>query len=93
MAEEAAWHRSRVSRSRAGAIEPATFWRAVSDVCEEAGLGHWTPHELRHSAASLLLASGVPLIQVADFLGHSSATVTAAVYVHVLDGARGQPRP
>ncbi len=70
------------------AIEPATFWRAVSDVCERAGLGHWTPHELRHSAASLLLASGVPLVQVADFLGHSSATVTAAVYVHVLDEAR-----
>jgi integrase len=60
----------------------------VSDVCEQAGLGHWTPHELRHSAASLLLASGVPLIQVADFLGHSSATVTAAVYAHVLDDAR-----
>lgn len=74
--------------SRGRAIEPATFWRAVSDVCEEGGLGHWTPHELRHSAASLLLASGVPLIQVADFLGHSSATVTAAVYAHVLDDAR-----
>jgi integrase len=69
-------------------VEPATFSRAVSDVSEEAGLGHWTPHELRHSAASLLLASAVPLIQVADFLGHSSATVTAAVYAHVLDDAR-----
>ena len=61
---------------------------ALTDACDEAGLGHWTPHELRHSAASLLLASGVPLVQVADFLGHSSATVTASVYAHVLDDAR-----
>ena len=60
----------------------------MSDVCREAEIGHWTPHELRHSAASLLLASDVPLVQVADFLGHSSATVTAAVYAHVLDEAR-----
>ena len=76
-------------RSRGGgAIEPSTFAAALSHVSHGAGLGHWTPHELRHSAASLLLASGVPLVQVADFLGHSSAAVTAAVYAHVLDDAR-----
>ena len=60
----------------------------LADCVDTAGLGHWTPHELRHSAASLLLASGVPLVQVADFLGHSSATVTASVYAHVLEDAR-----
>ena len=70
------------------AVEPATMSAALTDACDAAGLGHWTPHELRHSAASLLLASGVPLVQVADFLGHSSATVTASVYAHVLDDAR-----
>ena len=71
-----------------GAVEPAAFSSALAQACDRAELGHWTPHELRHSAASLLLAGGVPLVQVADFLGHSSAMVTAAVYAHVLDEAR-----
>ena len=48
------------------------------------GLGHWHPHELRHSAASLLLAQGVPLKVVSDLLGHSGITITANVYAHVL---------
>lgn len=73
---------------RGGAVEPAAFSSALEQACDRAELGHWTPHELRHSAASLLLAGGVPLVQVADFLGHSSAMVTAAVYAHVLDEAR-----
>jgi integrase len=78
-----------VFRSRTGkTVEPATLSGALTDACHPAELGHWTPHELRHSAASLLLASGVPLVQVADFLGHSSATVTTSVYAHVLDDAR-----
>ncbi len=76
-------------RGRLGAaVEPATLSGVLSATCDRAGLGHRTPHELRHSAASLLLAAGVPLVQVADFLGHSSATVTASVYAHVLDEAR-----
>lgn len=70
------------------ALDPSTVARAVSDTSIAAGLGHWTPHELRHSAASLLLSSGVPLVSVANYLGHSSATVTASVYAHMLDGDR-----
>ena len=34
------------------------------------GLGKWTPHELRHSVASLLIAQGVPLKVVSETLGH-----------------------
>lgn len=52
------------------------------------GLGHWHPHELRHSAASLLLAEGVPLKVVSELLGHSGINVTADVYAHVLAPAR-----
>ena len=49
---------------------------------ERAGLGRWHPHELRHSAASLLSAAGVPLEEVADVLGHASTRVTSATYRH-----------
>ncbi len=40
-------------------------------------------HDLRHTAASLMLAAGVPLKVVSESLGHSSIAVTADVYAHV----------
>lgn len=47
----------------------------------------WSPHELRHSAASLLIAQGVDLKIVSEVLGHSSIRITADVYGHLLDDA------
>jgi integrase len=43
-----------------------------------------TPHGLRHTAASLMLAAGVPLIVVSRQLGHANPNVTAQVYAHLL---------
>lgn len=40
-------------------------------------------HDLRHTAASLMLAEGVPLKVVSEALGHSSIAITADVYTHV----------
>jgi integrase len=40
-------------------------------------------HDLRHTAASLMLAAGVPLKVVSETLGHSSIAITADVYAHV----------
>jgi integrase len=42
-----------------------------------------TPHGLRHTAASLMLAAGVPLIVVSRQLGHANPNVTAQVYAHL----------
>ena len=38
---------------------------------------------LRHSCASLLLANGVPLKQIQEWLGHSSFKITADAYAHL----------
>ena len=54
-------------------LDPANLRRGLRHVTEQAGLGRWHPHELRHSAASLLFAAGVPLEEVADVLGHQHA--------------------
>lgn len=47
------------------------------------GLPRVTTHDLRHSAASMMLAAGVPLPVIAEILGHSSIRVTADLYSHV----------
>jgi hypothetical protein len=47
-----------------------------------------TPHGLRHTAASLMLAASVPLIVVSRQLGHANPNVTAQVYAHLLCDAQ-----
>lgn len=41
-------------------------------------------HDLRHSAATLLLAQGIPARVVMDILGHSQINLTLGTYSHVL---------
>jgi integrase len=41
-----------------------------------------TPHGLRHTFASLLLADGVPVPEVAAYLGHKDCSITLKVYAH-----------
>ena len=42
-------------------------------------------HDLRHTSATLLLDQGVPLKVVSERLGHSSVSITADLYQHVLE--------
>lgn len=41
-------------------------------------------HDLRHSAATLLISQGVTLREIMEFLGHSQISLTAETYTHVL---------
>jgi integrase len=65
-------------------IDPRNCYRDFVRLCEQLGLGRWHPHELRHSAALLMLVQGVPLEVVSDILAHSSIWMTADVYGHIL---------
>lgn len=47
------------------------------------GLRHIRYHDLRHSCASLLLANGVPMKQIQEWLGHSDFSTTANIYAHL----------
>lgn len=47
------------------------------------GLPHIRFHDLRHSCASLLLANGVPMKQIQEWLGHSDFSTTANIYAHL----------
>ncbi len=61
-------------------IDRRNLYREFQQVCRNAGLGDWHPHELRHSAAGLMLAQGVKLQVVSEVLGHPSVRMTADVY-------------
>ena len=45
------------------------------------GLPDMSPHDLRHTCASLLLQSGADIKSVQDILGHADASTTLNFYV------------
>ena len=54
-----------------------------SSILKHNGLRHIRFHDLRHSCASLLLANGVPMKQIQEWLGHSDISTTANIYSHL----------
>lgn len=52
---------------------------------ESAGLPKFTPHDLRHSAASFAVSAGANVKAVQRMLGHSSAAMTLDVYASLFD--------
>lgn len=47
------------------------------------GLKHIRFHDLRHSCASLLVAKGIPMKAIQEWLGHSNFSTTANLYAHL----------
>jgi integrase len=54
--------------------------RAFARAAARAGIPWCTPHVLRHTAAVHMAESGVPMAEIAQYLGHSSESVTYRVY-------------
>lgn len=71
---------------------PSNWRRSTSWTKTVIALGHpgFRPHDLRHTAATLMLSAGAPLTAVSAVLGHSSPQVTAEIYSHVLEGQTHQ---
>ena len=78
-----------VFRTPFGTAADPDHWRQSTYAATiAAGIGRWSPHELRHSAASLLMAMGVPLKVISESLGHSSIRITSDVYAHLMADAQ-----
>jgi integrase len=69
-------------------LTTGTASHALPRLMEAAGLPRITPHKLRHGTATLLLAKGMAMRDIADILGHSNPSVTANVYAHTVQESR-----
>lgn len=69
-------------------LDPTRLAGRLKTALKAAGLPIVRFHDLRHSAASLMLASGVDIVAVSRVLGHSNVTTTLNTYGHTDDRAR-----
>jgi len=69
-------------------LEPRTLARAHSDILLVAGLPRVRIHDLRHTAATLLLVQGVHPRVVQELFGHASIAITMNTYSHVVPALR-----
>ena len=61
--------------------DPSAITRHMKRFVKRAGLPDVSPHDLRHSCASLLLSSGADIKSVQEILGHADASTTLNFYV------------
>lgn len=74
-----------VFRSESGTpLDSANARRFVRRIADDAGLGHLTPYELRHTHASVLSDAGTHAEALSDRMGHRDSRTTLAYYRHQL---------
>ena len=66
-------------------IRSSAVRRSMALYGVRSGIGHVTPHMLRHSAATEMLANGAPPIGVQRVLGHRTLRTTLETYAHACD--------
>jgi len=65
-----------------------TIYQRFMNAARTAGIpAGFTPHSLRHFFASAMLGKGVPITDVAHWLGHRDVRVTFRIYGHLVPSA------
>lgn len=71
------------TKPQGGSYHPQYLSRLLGVYSAELGLPRLTAHGLRHTSATLMLASGVPAKVAAERLGHADPTLFTNLYAHV----------
>ena len=71
------------ARANGAPLRPEYVTRRFVALTQTAGLRQVRLHDLRHGAASLMLAAGVPMAIVSKMLRHSSIGITVDTYGHL----------
>lgn len=71
-------------------LYPTTPTRMVDKFIKKYNLPNVSPHDLRHTAATLALEAGANLKQVQTLLGHKDASTTMQFYAGVSEAAQRQ---
>ena len=64
-------------------IRPGRLTHSFCKILKQNNLKHIRFHDLRHSCASIMLANGVPMKQIQEWLGHADFGTTANIYSHL----------
>lgn len=65
-------------------IHPRNLLRDFKKLLYDAELPPIRFHDLRHTAASILLNQGIPVITVSRRLGHARGSITLDIYGHLI---------
>jgi integrase len=68
--------------------DPKYVTRFVSRRLKASKLSYIRFHDLRHTAASLMILEGNDIKTVSDILGHASIAITADTYAHVIEESK-----
>jgi integrase len=77
------------ARENGAPLRPEYVTRRFVALSKAAGLRQVRLHDLRHGAASLMLAAGVPMAIVSKMLRHSSIGITVDTYGHLSEETAG----
>lgn len=70
-----------------GRIHPDALTKWFTAFVQRSGLPKVHIHSLRHTYASLMIASGTPLVIVSKRLGHAQVSTTSNIYSHLIQSA------
>ena len=77
------WENLTFTNEQGGPLDGSTVLHQFQRMLKRAGLPKMRIHDLRHGAASLMAALGVPPRSAMELLGHSQIAVTMNIYTHV----------
>lgn len=77
-------------RTPADPLRPDRYQRRADEAWKAAGLNRITPHECRHTYASLMIAAGVNAKALSTFMGHANIKITFDLYGHLFPGGEGE---